>query len=427
MLKPPPASLRVAIDARSHAGATGGVQEFTLGLLLGLGRLPGAGEAYTALTYPDDRDWIAPAIRRQVGLLDVPLPLARRGALGSARRRVLACFPWLRGVRAAARKAIPSTDATPPSEGTIERAGIDVVHFVRQAAFLTEVPSIYHPWDLQYVHLPQFFTDRERRFRDLAYRTFCAQASRVVAATTWAKDDFVRSFGIAADRIIVIPVAPAPGAFSWPSAEETAAVRSRLDLPARFLVYPAQTWQHKNHVRLIEAVARLRDLHHERIDIICTGHLNEHYTTVRAVVDRLRLRERVRFVGYVTAAELQSIYRLATGMIFPSLFEGWGIPIVEAFQAGVPVACSNATSLPSLVGNAGLLFDPHDVDQMSEAALRIWTDAPLRERLIARGTARLALLNPETVARTYRALYREVAGRTLGDEDRALLIAPAPV
>lgn len=326
-----------------------------------------------------------------------------------------------------ARGAVPVRDAIPPSDGTIERAGTDVIHFVRQAAFLTEIPSIYHPWDLQYLHLPQFFTDRERRLRDLSYRTFCARAARVVAASTWAKNDFVQSFGLAADRIIVIPVAPTPGAYPSPSPEETAAVRSKFDLPPRFLVYPAQTWQHKNHLRLIEAVARLRDLHGESIDLICTGHLNEHYAAIRSALRQLRLQDSVRFLGYVTAAELQSIYRLAIGMIFPSLFEGWGIPIVEAFAAGIPVASSNATSLASLVGNAALLFDPNDVDQISEAALAIWTDAAQRERLIALGTARLAQLNPDTVARTYRALYREVAGQVLSDDDRALLAAPAPV
>jgi glycosyltransferase involved in cell wall biosynthesis len=420
-------TLRVAIDGRSHAGSTGGVQQFTLGLALGLSRLPDRGESYAVLSYADDREWIAPAIRGQVRPLDAPLPMARRGALGGARRSTLIRFPWLRRVRAMARRAVPLTDAIPLSDGTVERAGIDVIHFVRQAAFLTEVPSIYHPWDLQYLHLPQFFTDRERQQRDLWYRTFCARAARVVAATTWAKNDFVQSFGLAADRIIVIPLAPTPGVYPSPSAEEIAAVRSKFDLPDRFLVYPAQTWLHKNHLRLIEAVARLRDLHGESIDLVCTGHLNEHYPAIRSALRRRRLQDSVRFVGYVSPAELQSIYRLTTGMIFPSLFEGWGIPIVEAFVAGIPVASSNATSLPSLVGNAALLFDPHDVNQISDAVLAIWTDAALRERLITLGTARLFQLNPDTVARTYRALYREVAGHVLSDEDRALLAVPALV
>jgi glycosyltransferase involved in cell wall biosynthesis len=419
--------LRVAIDARSHAGASGGVQQFTLGLMLGLGHLSGAGEDYFALSYPDDRDWIAPAILGQVSLLDAHLPMDRRGALGGVRRRALTRLPWLRRVRAMARNALPVADALPDSDGTIERAGIDVAHFVRQAAFLTEVPSIYHPWDLQYLHLPQFFTDRERRWRDLSYRTFSSRAARVVAATTWAKNDFVQSFGLAPDRIIVIPVAPSPGAYPTPSAAETGHARAKFDLPSRFLVYPAQTWEHKNHLRLLEAVARVRDLRGESIDIVCTGHLNEHYAAIRGALGRLRLQERVRFAGYVSAAELQSIYQLATGMIFPSLFEGWGIPVVEAFVAGVPVASSNATSLPSLVGDAAILFDPHDVDQIADAALAIWTDAALRDRLVARGAARLARLNPDIVARTYRALYRQVAGRALSDDDRALLAAPPPV
>lgn len=415
---------RVAIDARSRTGTTGGVQQFTLGLLHSLGRLPDEGDEYLALTFADDAAWLAPAVSRRVHLLSARLPATRRGLLGSLRRRALTQFPFVRSGWTRLRRSLPTGEELARSDGTVERVGVDVMHFVRQMAFLTEIPSIYHPWDLQHIHLPQFFTDRERRIRDNAYQSFCARAARIVAATSWTKADLVKTYGIAAERIMVIPVAQDPDGYPVPSSEDIAEVRKVFDLPERFLIYPAQTWPHKNHLLLLEALARTGGVHHETINLVCTGHLNEHYAEIKRAVDRHHLGDRVRFLGYVTAAQLQAIYRCSTGMIFPSLFEGWGIPIVEAFMAGTPVACSSATSLPALVRDAALVFDPNDVGQIVEAALSLWTDPDLREVLVVRGRQRAGEFNPLQVARTYRALYRDVAGRTLDEGDRAALAAP---
>lgn len=418
--------LRVAIDARSHTGSTGGVQQFTVGVLHSLDRLPGHDEEYLALSYPDDRTWLAPALGGRVQLLDARLSASRRGLLGAVRRAVVARAPFLRGVRArmAARRA---DDEVPRSDGTIERAGVEVMHFVRQAAFLTDVPSIYHPWDLQHIHLPQFFTDEQRRRREITYRAFCDRAERIVAASSWTKADLVKNFGIAEDRIIVIPVAQDLGDYPTPTAADLAEVRTAFELPDHFLLYPAQTWPHKNHLRLLEAVAHLRDTRGLAINLVLTGYQNEHYAQVRAQIDRLRLSHQVRSPGYVTPMQLQALYRLAVGMIFPSLFEGWGIPIVEAFQAGTAVACSNATSLPSMVGDGALIFDPGDTESIASAAATLWTDEALRRGLVERGRARVRLFDPARVAATYRAVYRRAAGRPMSPDDRLILSQPPAV
>lgn len=418
--------LRVAIDARSRTGSTGGVQQFTVGLLHSLRQLAGTDEEYLALSYADDRAWLAPALGRPVEALDAPLPATRRGLSGAVRRAVLERAPFLRGVRARVMSRI-ADDSLPQSDGTIERAGIEVMHFVRQAAFLTEVPNIYHPWDLQHIHLPQFFTDDQRRRREIAYRTFCERADRIVAASSWTKADLMTTYGISEERIAVIPVAQDPGAYPAPSQADLAATRLAFGLPDRFLLYPAQTWPHKNHLRLVEAIAQLRDAQATRVNLMMTGFHNDHYRQIRRLVEHHRLSEQVRFLGYVTPLQLQALYRLAIGMIFPSLFEGWGIPIVEAFQAGTPVACSNATSLPSLVGDAALVFDPNEVESIASAALALWTDESLRGQLVERAFVRVSLFEPSRVAATYRALYRVLAGRPLSDDDQRAVSAPPVV
>ena len=417
--------LRVGIDARSRTGSTGGVQQFTVALLHSLRALPGDGEEYLALSYADDRSWLAPALGQHVHTLDAALPVTRRGLLGAARGAVLARAPFLRRLRAnlAARQR---DDAPPRSDGSIERAGVEVMHLVRQSAFLTDVPSIYHPWDLQHLHLPQFFTEEQRRLREITYGAFSERAERIVAASSWTKDDLVKQMGIAEHKIIVIPVAQDPASYPVPSAADLAAARVGFDLPDRFLLYPAHSWPHKNHLRLIEGIAHLRDTQATFINLVFTGFQNEHLREIRTLVERLRISEQVRFLGYVTPLQLQALYRLAVGMIFPSLFEGWGIPIVEAFQAGTPVACSNATSLPSMVGDAALVFDPFDVASIASAAGRLWSDEAERGLLIERGTRRAQLFDSTRIAMTYRALYRSLAGRHIGPEDQQLLSA-APV
>lgn len=409
--------LRVGIDARSRTGSTGGVQQFTVGLIASLGRLPAGSEDYLALSYADDRGWLLPVLGDSVRALDAPLPLTRRGLVGSARRAILGRAPFLRRIRS--RFAPHRLDTSVArSDGTVERAGIDVMHFVRQAAFLTELPSIYHPWDLQHLHLPEFFTAEQLRQRDVTYRAFCEAAERIVAASSWTKADLIERMGVAEEKIVVIPVAHDLNTPTAPTPADLAAARAAFRLPERFLLYPAQTWPHKNHIRLVEAVAHLRDTGGPSVNLVLTGYQNEHFAKVRSAVRRLRLSEQVRFAGFVTTLEVQTLYRLAVGLIFPSLFEGWGIPIVEAFQAGTPVACSNVTSLPSMVGDAALVFDPYDVESIAAAASTLWSDEAERRQLSERGQARVRLFDPEPIAANYRALYRLVAGRPMSPADQ---------
>lgn len=415
--------LRVAIDARSRTGSTGGVQQFTVGLLTSLDRLPNRDVDYLALSYADDRAWLMPTLGHRVRSLDAPLPMMRQGLLGAARRIVVSRAPFLRRLRSniASRRIEMSV---PRTDGTVERAGVEVMHFVRQSAFLTELPSIYHPWDLQHLHLPQFFTTEQLQWREITYRAFCDSAVRVVAASSWTKADLIEKMGIAEEKIVVIPVANDLDTAPPPSAADLAAARVTFNLPDRFLFYPAQTWPHKNHIRLIEAIAHLRDTRETSVNLVLTGYQNEHFPEIRSVVRRLRLSEQVRFLGFVTPLQVQALYRLAVGLIFPSLFEGWGIPIVEAFQAGTPVASSNVTSLPSMVGDAAFVFDPYDVESIGAAAATLWSDDVRRRQLTERGLARARLFDPEPIAATYRALYRLVAGRLMSPADQLALSAP---
>ncbi len=193
-----------------------------------------------------------------------------------------------------------------------------------------------------------------------------------------------------------------------------------------FLLYPAQTWPHKNHARLLEALASIRDNHGVAIPLVCPGKQTGDYRQLQELIRRLGLEPLTRFPGFVTPLELRGLYELATGLVFPSLFEGWGLPVCEAFDSGLPVASSTATGLPDVVGDAGLLFDPASTDEMADAVRRIWTDEELRRSLAERGRKRSELFSWDHTARLFRAHYRRIGGRSLAEEDRILLAAPPP-
>lgn len=416
--------LRVVLDARLEDGRAGGVQMFVIGLAAALMQLNDGTKDYRFLGQRGQAGWLMPFLADDSQLISpalqegeiVPSPLRRaRSAVG--RRVPLVRSAWRRIVGARGGGGV----ALPTSDGTIEAIGADVVHFTFQGAFITETASIYQPWDLQHVYLPEFFTPQECRWREAAYRAFSERAETVVVASRWAKDDVVRHLGIAPSKVAIVEVPPVIDAYPTPDAEMVDLVRRRFELPSRFVYYPAQTWRHKNHERLLEAIALLRDRDGLDVQLVCSGAQNAHFPAIQAAVRRLHLEERIQFLGFVEPIEIQALYRLARGLVFPSLFEGWGLPVVEAFSVGLPVVCSNVTSLPDLVGDAALLFDPLDVDAMAAAISRVWQDDELGELLASRGRGVAARLDWHETAMTYRALYRAAGGRSLSPEDRQLL------
>jgi glycosyltransferase involved in cell wall biosynthesis len=407
-------ALRVCIDARLGSGAFGGVEQVVIGIAAGLSKLGDGEEEYLFFTQPEQEEWLLPYLGGPCRVLHPRLGYARR------RARVL---------RKAAIERLPvigPRHSVRSSDGTIEAAGVDVVHFPFQDAFTTEVPSLYQPHDLQHLHLPELFSRWQYERREHIYRTHCERAETVVAMTSWGRRDLLKSYGLDPEKVRVVPWASVLPEYPAPTPADLEAIRSRLSLPEAFLLYPAQTWPHKNHVRLLEALALVRNRTGMTIPLVCPGRQSGGFREIRERARELRLQESTLFPGFVTPLELRGLYELARALIYPSRFEGWGLPVCEAFSAGLPVASSTATSLPDLVADAGLLFDSEDTDQIADAVERIWTDAALRETLAERGTKRAQQFSWERTAALFRAHYRRIGGQRLAEEDRILLAAAAP-
>jgi glycosyltransferase involved in cell wall biosynthesis len=410
--------LRVGIDARLVDGTAGGVQQALIGLADGLAQLPDGDEEYFFLTYLDGGDWLRPFARGSCRIVEGGARAPSMGTQSGLRRIPGARWVWNDLVPLVDRRRPPA----PASDGTFEALGVDVVHFAKQGAFVTSLPSIYQPHDLQHRHLPELFSRRERRWRNTLHGEYCERAEIVTAMTHWSARDFVAQLGISPHKVRVIPWASVAERYREPDDDELQSMRARLALPEPFLFYPATPWPHKNHRVLLEALAELRDAG-LIVPLVCSGGRTRQSAWLEQHAIDLGLGGQVQFVGFVDPTELQGLYTLARAVVLPSRFEGFGLPAIEAIAASKPLACSNVTGLPELVADAAVLFDPNERGAIAHAISAVWTDEELRAELVAATRRRAADFDWASTARAYRSLYRQIAGRPLGDDDREWLMA----
>ena len=403
--------LRVAVRPSFFPGASGvsgGIENYVQGLASGLSALDGE-DRYEFVGTGLQRDALAPYLGGATSFVTIPDALRSSQVLV----RFMATRPG-RAVVALRQKARARSSATPaPSPEVVEQDTYSVVHYPAPSGELTSHPSIYQPWDLQHLHFPEFFRPEQLRGREV-WRICSERATYVLVASTFVRDDVIAAYDVEPDRVAVVP----PGV---PSALHATPPNAGLgDVP--FALYPAQSWKHKNHVRMLEATALLKARGTE-VPVVCPGPPNPHQREVERRAHDLGLDSVVRFPGYVTDRELAALYQQARCLVFPSLFEGFGFPVLEAFAAGLPVTCSSTTSLPELAGDAAVLFDPTDVEAMAAAIERIWTDDALRADLVVRGHQRAATYTWDHLARSCRALYRAAARQSVDATDAMLLAA----
>jgi glycosyltransferase involved in cell wall biosynthesis len=198
-------------------------------------------------------------------------------------------------------------------------------------------------------------------------------------------------------------------------------ILTRLHLTAgKYLIYPANFWRHKNHEMLLTAfgMARHSGLADD-IRLVCTGAPGERQEWLQRSARELGLGDHALFPGYLANAELLALVTNSAGVVFPSLYEGFGLPVIEAMATGVPVACSNVTSLPEVAGDAAILFDPRIPDQIAQAMISLAQDKELTARLIRLGDARAALFsNSKLMAEQYWELFENAAALVSADGQR---------
>jgi glycosyltransferase involved in cell wall biosynthesis len=281
---------------------------------------------------------------------------------------------------------------------------LDVIHYpVTVPIPKTQLASVLTLHDVLHHERPEFFSHAERLFRRLAYDRAAYEAEIVVTVSEYARRGISKHLRLDEQSIEVVYHGIDHNRFT-PKDDGDDRALVGLALPERFVIYPANLWPHKNHERLLKALARTSE-----VSVVMTGHLLGRDGWVRQLVEKLGLVDRVHHLGHVPSATLPALYRKANGMVFPSLYEGFGFPPLEAMACGCPVASSDAGALAEVCGDAALLFDPEDIEEIAAALDRITSDEELRRRLRKAGVSRAGRFTWSGAASRYVDIYRRAA------------------
>jgi len=294
----------------------------------------------------------------------------------------------------------------------LSRQACDLWVFPRQEVWsalfphpvLAAVHDLMHRYE---PHFPETSSFGRSRYRDAYLYSLCQNAGGILVDSEMGRRHVAESYGTRPERLFVLPyIAPAYLAEAK-ERELQDDVESRFQLPTKYVFYPAQFWKHKNHLRLIQAMAHLKKIVPD-VCLVLAGSKKHGYQTLLREVERLGLEGRVRFAGYVPETEMAEFYRRARALILPTLFGPTNIPPLEAFALGCPVAVSGIYGMPEQVGEAGILFDPYSVEDIAGSIRRLWIDDELCQHLRDKGKARAGAWGPAEFANRLHGIVRQL-------------------
>jgi glycosyltransferase involved in cell wall biosynthesis len=261
------------------------------------------------------------------------------------------------------------------------------------------------------IHLmfPQYLPNRfAYAYARTSIRLAARRATRILTVSESSKRDILRFVDTKPEKIDVIYNAYDDRFAIDPREEDVVRVRERYQLESEFVLYAGNVKPHKNLERLIEAFHLVRNRGLDHLKLVLIGDEISKYTALRRAVHHHQLHKYVRFLGYLPEVTLAVMYRLAGVFVFPSLYEGFGLPPLEAMASGTPVVTSNVSSLPEVAGDAAILVDPYDPRAIADGIYRVLTDEHLRRDLRRKGVARAGMFSWEQSVRRVRAIYDEV-------------------
>ena len=297
----------------------------------------------------------------------------------------------------------------------LRRHPVDVLHVQFTAPPFAPCPVVTTIHDLSFEHLPETFKRRSRAQLRLTVRRTARKAALILTLSEFSRRDIIETYAVDPERVIVTPAA-APTHFK-PIASETELekMRERYGIGANYLLSLGSIQPRKNLTRLIEAFQGLRKSRpdDQSPQLIIAGKRGWLDSGVFHAAQQDGLNDSVKFIGYVPEADLPALYSGALCFVYPSYFEGFGLPVLEAMQCGAPVIAGNQTSLPEVAGDAALLFDPFDTRAVGEAIARVIDHPGYRADLRARGLKRAAEFTwIETARLTLKAYERAATTRS---------------
>ncbi len=270
--------------------------------------------------------------------------------------------------------------------------------------------TVFTLHDLIFLHYPEYHLPYNRWYLTFAMPRFLRAASAIITPSECSRQDAIKFYKLPPEKIKVIYEAAAPYFKPADNAAALQRVRQQYNLPERFILHVGTIEPRKNLSRLLEAFqAILPDF--PDLALVLVGKKGWLYDEFFQKLQQLGLTERVIFPGFVAEADLPAFFKLAQVFVYPSLYEGFGLPPLEAMACGTPVICSRSSSLPEVVGEAGLLIDPTRTTELVAALRRLLADAALQTELRGRSLARAREFSWARAAREHEAVYRSLAGK----------------
>jgi glycosyltransferase involved in cell wall biosynthesis len=293
----------------------------------------------------------------------------------------------------------------------LRRHPVDVLHVQFTSPPFAPCPVVVSIHDLSFEHLPQTFKKRSRAQLRLTVRRSARKAAQVVALSEHARSDILDTYGLKPEKVSVIPLAPPPHFGPVTDQAELQRVRQTYDIDSDYILSVGSIQPRKNLSRLIAAYSSLRRARPEGKlpKLVLVGKCAWLYDELLRTIKELEVCNSVILTGYVPEADLPALYSGALCFVYPSYFEGFGLPPLEAMKCGAAVIVGNRTSLPEVVGDAGMLVDPFNVDDIALAIDKVISDSNLRSHLRVKGLERAQLFDWRETARQTLAVYEKAA------------------
>jgi glycosyltransferase involved in cell wall biosynthesis len=291
----------------------------------------------------------------------------------------------------------------------LHQARIDLLHALAFAGPLAiSIPWVVTIYDMSFIRYPQSFNTANRVYLTWAVRNSLRRANRVIAISESTKRDLVKTFGVAKEKVAVVYCGTDPTFSPAQDRNEIEALRAQRHLPEKMILFVGTIEPRKNVTRLLRAFARAKRAAHLPHCLVLIGARGWKYAEVDAVIEQEGIGGDVIFTGYVPQNELPRWYRAAELFVYPSLYEGFGLPPLEAMACGTPVVTSNASSLPEVTGDAALVVTPDNETALTDAIVRALNDHTLREEMITRGLMQAAKFSWARAAGETVDVYRAV-------------------
>ncbi|HYB41946.1 MAG TPA: glycosyltransferase [Candidatus Methylomirabilis sp.] len=374
--------IRAAIDLRwMYPGRAGGIENLSrsfLDELLAIDR----SNRYTILLPAQARYDFDLRGRANFRLLasDGPRHYARR-AIGYAARRLhrkLGINYW----------RTPEVEALGRARALDAEVALSIPGYIHPD--LSSLANVLIAPDIQHEYRPEFFAPAVLEERRRIYTDSARRAVHICAISEFTRQTLIERLGLRPEAITTTHLAADP--IFHPGSPARAGARRVLERhglrAGTYVLFPGNTWPHKNHRGALAALRILREAHGLDPLLVCTGSSREAHGDLLRLVGELGLEDRVKLLGYCPATDMPGLYEGAAALFFPSLFEGFGLPLLEAMWCDCPIVASRATSLPEIAGDAAVLVDPRAPEEMAQALGRVLTDSGLRRELVERGRRR---------------------------------------